>query len=78
MGEAERKAMDRQIEDRIRARAHELWEADGRPEGRDLLHRLTPMVEVAAEKPAAGEEDEKEHGEKEHGQIVAPTPPQGQ
>lgn len=70
--------MDRQIEDRIRARAHELWEADGRPEGRDLDHWRQAVEEVAAEKPAAGEEGEDEHGEKEHGQIVAPTPPQGQ
>jgi hypothetical protein len=25
-------------EERIRAKAHELWEADGRPEGRDREH----------------------------------------
>jgi hypothetical protein len=25
-------------EERIKARAHELWEADGRPEGRDRQH----------------------------------------
>jgi hypothetical protein len=27
--------MDAELEDRIRKRAHELWEAHGKPEGRD-------------------------------------------
>ncbi|MBV9704011.1 MAG: DUF2934 domain-containing protein, partial [Methylobacteriaceae bacterium] len=29
---------DGDIEDRIRARAHQIWEEEGRPEGRDREH----------------------------------------
>ncbi|MBV8568725.1 MAG: DUF2934 domain-containing protein [Methylobacteriaceae bacterium] len=31
-------AADGDIEDRIRARAHQIWEEEGRPEGRDREH----------------------------------------
>lgn len=63
--------MDQQIEDQIRARAQALWEAEGRPEGRELAHWEQAARELAAEettRPAAPSE---------HGEIVAPTPPQG-
>jgi hypothetical protein len=29
---------DNELEDRIRRKAHELWEAEGRPEGREEFH----------------------------------------
>lgn len=64
--------MDQQIEERIRARAHVIWEADGRPEGRDLDHWRQAVEDIAAE-GTAGAEDQEEG----QGQIVAPTPPQG-
>jgi hypothetical protein len=59
--------MDRQQEDRVRARAHAIWEAEGRPEGRAAEHRAQAMRELAED----GSEAE------EHAQLVAPTPPQG-
>jgi hypothetical protein len=59
--------MNTAIEDRIRNRAYELWEAEGRPEGREVDHWLraaqdvsgevageTSVVEVAGETSAVG------------------------
>lgn len=41
-------------EDRIRARAHELWELEGRPDGAGERHWLQASAEVdAVKKPAA-------------------------
>ena len=40
-------------QDLIRARAHEIWEREGRPEGRHIEHWEMASAEVAAEaKPA--------------------------
>jgi hypothetical protein len=41
--------MNRAIEERIRTRAYELWEAEGRPEGREVDHWLRAAQELAAE-----------------------------
>jgi hypothetical protein len=42
-------------EEKIRARAHELWELEGRPEGADERHWLQAAAEVdaAPKKPSA-------------------------
>lgn len=40
---------ERAIEDRIRARAHEIWEREGRPEGEDLRHWDEARLEIEAE-----------------------------
>ena len=48
--------MDEVLRDRIRRRAHELWEADGRPEGQELPYWLAAEREVAGLSDA-GEED---------------------
>jgi hypothetical protein len=45
--------MNTAIEDRIRNRAYELWEAEGRPEGREVDHWLRAAQEVSGE--VAGE-----------------------
>lgn len=42
--------MNTAIEERIRSRAYELWEAEGRPEGREVDHWLQAAQEVAAER----------------------------
>ena len=51
--------MDR--EERIRQRAHEIWEREGRPEGREQQHWYQALEEIAVEEDgslsAAGEED---------------------
>lgn len=45
--------MHHQDQDLIRARAHEIWEREGRPEGRHIEHWETASAEIAAEaKPA--------------------------
>jgi len=37
--------------DKIAARAYEIWEAEGRPEGRDLDHWIKAASEVTPAKP---------------------------
>ena len=46
-------------EERIRAKAHELWEADGKPEGRDREHweQAAKLVEEEERKAAKAEAD---------------------
>lgn len=48
--------IDEDIRTRIRQRAHELWEADGRPAGRELQHWLEAEREIV-ELSVVGEED---------------------
>ena len=40
-------------EDKIRARAHQIWERSGRPEGQDLEHWRQAEAELAPAKKAA-------------------------
>jgi Protein of unknown function (DUF2934) len=40
--------MNPAVEERIRTRAYELWEAEGRPGGREVEHWLQAAQEVAA------------------------------
>jgi hypothetical protein len=42
--------MNTAIEERIRTRAYELWEGEGRPEGREVDHWLQAAQELAEEK----------------------------
>lgn len=56
----------------MRARAHAIWVAEGRPEGRELAHWAQAARELSDEDAGNGSPDPEEHGE-----IVAPTPPQG-
>ena len=45
--------MQHQDQDLIRARAHEIWEREGRPDGRHLEHWEMASAEIAADsKPA--------------------------
>lgn len=48
--------MDETLRERVRRRAYELWEADGRPEGQELPYWLAAEREVAGLSDA-GEED---------------------
>jgi Protein of unknown function (DUF2934) len=58
--------MDEEAKQIIRERAHTLWEADGRPEGRELEYWLRAEQELLAEL-VAGEPDpgtiSLDHGE---------------
>ena len=52
--------MEQAIEDAVRARAHALWEAEGRPEGREHDHWQEAERQILAERdlePPAGPED---------------------
>ncbi|WP_035694136.1 DUF2934 domain-containing protein [Azospirillum halopraeferens] len=64
--------MAEDLEHRIRQRAHEIWERDGRPEGRASDHWALAREEIAIEdnqaatlkpNPAGGPEDTAEHTE---------------
>ena len=46
--------MDDGREDRIRARAYELWQRDGSPDGRENDHWIEAEQEVDAENTGAG------------------------
>ncbi|MFD2649600.1 DUF2934 domain-containing protein [Devosia albogilva] len=37
------------MEDRIKERAYQLWEADGRPEGTDQVYWFKAVAELAAD-----------------------------
>jgi hypothetical protein len=39
--------MDPAIEERIRARAYQIWEEEGRPGGRDVEHWIRAVLELA-------------------------------
>lgn len=41
-------------ESRVRQRAHEIWEREGRPEGRDREHWAQAEAELASETKKAG------------------------
>ena len=42
-------------EQRIRERAYSIWEQEGRPQGRELDHRLRAEAEIAAETSRGGD-----------------------
>jgi hypothetical protein len=46
--------MDPLMEEAIRQRAYEIWEQEGRPEGRDLTHWLRARTEILDRELAAG------------------------
>lgn len=46
--------MDMDQQRRIRERAYEIWEREGRPEGRDREHWQQAAAEIAAAERAAG------------------------
>lgn len=43
------------IEDRIRRRAYEIWEREGRPHGREIDHWLRAAQEIAGEEGRGGD-----------------------
>ena len=47
-------------EERVRERAHAIWEAAGRPEGKDQEHWLQAEAEIAAEEREAEQEADLE------------------
>jgi hypothetical protein len=47
-------------EDRTRKRAHEIWEREGRPEGKSEEHWFRAEAEISAEERAREEEAKRE------------------
>jgi hypothetical protein len=46
--------MQNERTERIRERAHEIWEREGQPEGRDVEHWQMAVAEIEAEESQAG------------------------
>ena len=55
--------MDQDREERIRKRAYEIWEREGRQEGSHEAHWSQAQEELRAEEPAEGAQDETNVGE---------------
>jgi len=51
-------------EDRIRQRAYEIWEQEGRPHGEDMKHWLQAFQEIAASADAGGQPAKKPRSKK--------------
>lgn len=64
--------MDEELERTIRERAYVLWEADGRPEGRDMDYWRQAEQELLSQS-VAGEEDPLEA--LDHEPASTPSPP---
>ena len=63
-------------EDRIRQRAYEIWEQEGRPDGEDLKHWLQAFQEIAANIEADGQSAKKPRARKT-ATAEAPVKPKG-
>jgi hypothetical protein len=60
------------IEERIRQRAHRIWEDEGRPEGREHEHWERAAREIAAEEKAG--ENETPESSREADSKLPPLP----
>ena len=63
--------MTQDREEHIRQRAYEIWERDGRPEGRDREHWLNAETEVAGQ-PTRSPGDEARPGSPQTGENICP------
>lgn len=75
--------MDQDHQERIRQRAHEIWESEGRPEGRDANHWAQAEQELrdqsggeqSDEGLQAGDNSQtRSQGQQDAAQAVAPKP----
>ena len=71
--------MDQELERKIRERAHELWIADGRPEGREFEHWVEAERQIMEEQglgePVAAQPEPPPRGERPEPQPEAPADP---
>ena len=74
--------MSGQHEDRVRERAYQLWEKEGRPEGQHLRHWRRAEEELQGRSPAEGNERASDEIEETEGatraldmSVAAPTNP---
>src|SRR5437763_1846772 len=54
---------DRDLESRIRQRAHQIWEEEGRPEGRDREHWVRASREVMGTDVGAAGDENRDFGD---------------
>ncbi|MBB3594830.1 putative membrane protein [Rhizobium sp. BK529] len=59
-------------EDRIRQRAYEIWEREGRPHGEDMKHWLEAFQEIAAKAEADDQAAKKPRAKKATATAAAP------
>lgn len=62
-------------EDRIRQRAYEIWEQEGRPHGEDMKHWLQAFQEIAASTETGGQS--KKPRSRKAATTDAPAKPKG-
>ena len=65
---------EKAIEDRIRARAHEIWEREGRPEGEGLRHWDEARLEIESEERVSATADSETPDEAGEAMIDGPAP----
>ena len=61
---------ERAIEDRIRARAHEIWEREGQPEGQELRHWDEARLEIESEERVSASAGSDIPGDAEAGEAA--------
>ncbi len=61
-------------EDRIRQRAYEIWEQEGRPQGEDMRHWLQAFQEIAAGADTDSQPARKPRAKKDPGSAKAAKP----
>ncbi|WP_312861912.1 DUF2934 domain-containing protein [Rhizobium sp. BK650] len=61
-------------EERIRQRAYEIWEREGRPHGEDMKHWLQAFQEIAANAQTDNHAVKKPRGKKAEATAVAQKP----
>lgn len=61
-------------EDRIRQRAYEIWEREGRPHGEDMKHWLQAFQEIAASADTESQPTQKPRSGKATGAAIATKP----
>lgn len=64
--------MDQDHQDRIRQRAHEIWESEGRPEGRDADHWSRAEEELRSQE---GNDKSDEQSSEPQAQATPPAKP---
>ena len=65
--------MDQDHQDRIRQRAHEIWESEGRPEGRDADHWSRAEEELRNQ--TGNDQPDGDSAEPQLAQTAAPAKP---
>jgi hypothetical protein len=69
-----RESTDPALEERVRVRAHQIWEEEGRPEGRSMEHWIRAVLELARDEgvrllPRSEPQTDGPAGERANGRV---------